>query len=135
MAVALVLHGASVLCLLGIQSPGALAAFVTLFGLGIGGGAVLIPLLVGECFGLLSFGKILGMVMISATLGAAVGPVLTGWIYDVTGAYRIAFLLHIAAFAAAAVAISLLRRPQGTESAAVASEPLAARRDRGGEAA
>ncbi len=113
MVVALFLHGASVLCLLGIQSPGALPAFVALFGLGIGGGAVLVPLLVGEYFGLLSFGKILGMLMISATLGAAVGPVLTGWIYDVTGAYQLAFRLHIAAYAMAAVVISLLRRPQG----------------------
>jgi MFS family permease len=134
MVVPLLLHGASVLCLLGIQSPGALPAFVTLFGLGLGGGAVLIPLLVGECFGLLSFGKILGMVMISATLGAAVGPVLTGWIYDVTGAYQFAFLLHIAAFATAAVVISLLRRPQGMVAPAVTSEPLATAGDRGGEA-
>jgi MFS family permease len=134
MVTALLLHGASVFCLLGIQSPGALLAFVTLFGLGIGGGAVLVPLLVGECFGLLSFGRILGMVMISATLGAAVGPVLTGWIYDVTGVYRFAFLLHIAAFATAALVISLLRRPQGMLAAAGASEPVVATEGRGGEA-
>jgi len=122
---ALLIHGASVFCLLGIQLPGALPAFVTLFGLGIGGGAVLIPLLVGECFGLLSFGRILGMVTISATVGAAVGPVLTGWIYDRTGEYQVAFLLHIAAFSAAAVVISLLRRPPGMLAPAVTGELLA----------
>ena len=134
MVVAMLLHGASVLCLLGIQSPGALPAFVTLFGLGIGGGAVLIPLLVGECFGLLAYGRILGIVMVSATIGAGVGPVLTGWIYDVTGAYQFAFLLHIAAFALAAVVISMLRRPPGMLVPDVTSEPLAVAGGREGEA-
>ena len=83
-----------------------------LFGMGLGGGAVLVPLLIGECFGLRTFGKVLGLVMISATLGAATGPVLTGWIFDVMGSYRLAFMLHIASFTAAAVAIYSLRRPE-----------------------
>jgi MFS family permease len=84
---------------------------VVLFGLGLGGGAVLVPLLVGECFGLRAFGKILGVVMIAATVGSAVGPVVTGRIFDVTGSYSGAFDLHLAAFTAAAVAIFFLRRP------------------------
>jgi MFS family permease len=109
---AFVLQALAVLCLFQIQSPGALPGFVVLFGLGLGGGAVLIPLLVGECFGLRAFGKILGIVMISATVGGAVGPVLTGYIFDVTGSYSLAFQLHVASLTAAAVAVFFLRRPR-----------------------
>lgn len=120
MVCALLIHGASVLCLLTIHTPGALPAFVLLFGMGIGGGAVLVPLLVGECFGLQAFGKVLGLVMASATVGAAVGPVLTGRIYDVSGSYGPAFVLHIVAFAGAAAAARFLRVPETEGKLAVA---------------
>lgn len=49
--------------------------------------------------------------MISATLGAASGPVVTGWIYDVAASYTNAFVLHVVVFAAAAVTVSFVRRP------------------------
>jgi len=71
-----------------------------------------VPLLIGEYFGLRAFGKILGVITISATLGAATGPVLTGRIFDVTGSYDLAFTLHIVAFSAAGVAVYFLRRPK-----------------------
>jgi MFS family permease len=116
---ALVIQALSVLCLLSIHSFGALPAFLILFGMGLGGGAVLIPLLVGECFGLVAFGKILGLVTIPATLGAAAGPVVTGRIFDVTGSYQLAFLLHIASLLAGALVVCFLRLPRtGEESAA-----------------
>jgi MFS family permease len=112
MSAALILHALAVACLFIEHSIGALVTFLILFGMGLGGGAVLIPLLVGEYFGLRTFGTILGLVMISATLGAALGPVVTGRIFDVTGSYHLAFILHVVSFAAAAVAILFLRRPQ-----------------------
>jgi MFS family permease len=108
---ALVLQALAVLCLFRVHSFGALPGFVLLFGMGLGGGAVLIPLLIGECFGLRAFGKVLGVVTISATLGAAAGPVSTGRIFDVTGSYELAFIFHIVSFTAGAVAICFLRRP------------------------
>jgi hypothetical protein len=37
--------------------------------------------------------------------------VLTGRVHDVTGSYRLAFMLHVAAFLAAAAAIRFLPRP------------------------
>jgi len=112
MSSALILQALAVLCLLRVEWSGALPGFLILFGLGLGGGAVLIPLLIGECFGLRAFGKVLGVVMISATLGAATGPVLTGRIFDVMGSYQLAFVLHIVSFTASAIAICLLRRPR-----------------------
>jgi MFS family permease len=117
----LILHALAVLCLMEVDRFGALPGFVVLFGVGIGGSAVLIPLLVGECFGLRDFGKVLGVVTISATLGAATGPVLTGRIFDVTGSYQLAFILHIASFSASAVAIYFLPKPRLAPAAAASS--------------
>jgi MFS family permease len=111
MSAALLLHVLAVLCLFRVHSFGALPGFVFLFGMGIGGGAVLVPLLVGEYFGLRAFGKVLGVITISATLGAAIGPVVTGRIFDVTGSYQLAFVLHVVSFTAGAVAVCFLRRP------------------------
>ncbi len=113
---ALALHIAAILCLLKVPTPGFLAAFVALYGLGLGGGAVMIPLLVGECFGLKSFAKILGVIMIAGTLGAAIGPVLTGRIYDLSGSYNDAFLLHLGAYALAAFALLFLPVPRSARA-------------------
>jgi len=112
MSLGLLAHSLAVLCLFPIDSPTSLTGFVILFGLGLGGCAVLVPLLVGEFFGLQAFGKILGVVTISVTFGAAAGPVLTGRIFDVTGSYHQAFILHIISFTAAAVVIYFIRRPK-----------------------
>jgi MFS family permease len=44
-------------------------------------------------FGLRSHGLIYGVVHVGFTVGAAVGPYLTGYIFDLTGSYRVAFLV------------------------------------------
>lgn len=111
MSLAMILQSLAAFFLFRVDSFGALPVFAILFGMGLGGGAVLIPLLIGECFGLRAFGKVLGLVMISATLGAALGPVLTGRIFDVTGGYTLAFALHIVSFTMAAVVFYCVRRP------------------------
>lgn len=108
LAAGLAISGLGIFVLLSVESFAALPVFVITYGVALGGIAVLFPLLVGECFGLLAYGKILGLIMIAATLGGAAGPVLTGRIYDVTGSYRIAFILHVGAFLAAAAAVYLL---------------------------
>jgi len=112
MSAALLLHTVATAALLGEVSAPAVVLFIVAFGLGIGGGAVVVPLLVGECFGLRSFSKILGVVMISAAFGAATGPVLAGRIFDVTGSYGVAFRINAAVFLVAAALIQFLRRPQ-----------------------
>ena len=111
MALAMFLQAVATLCLFGIHSPLALPAFVIAFGLGLGGLAVTFPLLVGECFGLRAFAKILGVLMIPAMFGGAVGPVLTGRIFDVSGSYTLAFTLHLAAFLIGGCVVAFLRRP------------------------
>lgn len=119
MIIGLLLFSIATLLLFRIRTVGALPAFIVLFGMALGGTAVLTPLLVGEWFGLLAFGKILGLIMISATLGAALGPVLTGRIYDLTGSYHLAFAIHVAAFLLAAIAFLFLPRTPAANGSVV----------------
>ncbi len=112
MLAALLLHAVATLCLFRIGATGALLAFIPIFGIGLGGSAVLFPLLVGEYFGLRAYAQILGFVMLSAALGVAIGPVLTGRIYDVSGGYNPAFAIHLTGFLIASGMMALLGRPR-----------------------
>jgi sugar phosphate permease len=60
--------------------------FVLLYGIG-NGGAVVYPLVLAENFGLRAFSKILGIMGIPLTLGAAVGQMGAARIFDVTESY------------------------------------------------
>ena len=60
-------------------------------------------------------GAILGVITIGTGIGSAVGAWTAGWIHDVTGSYRIAFLLSIASYLAGGIAFWALRRPPGRD--------------------
>ena len=112
-AACFVLEAFAVCTLLAMPLLGAnsLYAFVFLYGLTGGGGLVLAPLIIGECFGLKSLGTIFGMLAIAAVIGGAIGPVLAGVIFDSTGSYYRAFMIFGACEICAAVAISQARSP------------------------
>jgi cyanate permease len=48
---------------------------------------------VAELFGLRSHGLIFGVFAISVSWGGAMGPLLTGYLFDVTNSYQMAFQL------------------------------------------
>lgn len=79
-------------------------------GLSGGGLLPLLGLIFGARFGVASFGRVMGLVMLSLTIGAA-GPLFAGWIYDLTGAYDLAFLCFLALFLPAGIAMRWLRPP------------------------
>jgi MFS family permease len=66
--------------------------------------------LVASLFGLRSHGLILGCIGFGYTIGAALGPLLTGYIFDSTGSYHWALLMCCAA-SLAALAFAFLLRP------------------------
>jgi MFS family permease len=59
-----------------------MVVFVILFSNGFGGSMVLRGSILREYFGRGSFGKLLGILMGSASLGGIVGPTLAGWVFD-----------------------------------------------------
>jgi MFS family permease len=72
-----------------------LVPFVLIFGLSLGAPLVLVPMLVAESLGLKRFGSIGGIAGIFNTIGAFIGPVGAGKIYDVTGSYVPAFEVFV----------------------------------------
>jgi len=64
----------------------------------------------GECLGMRRFATLMGIIGFIATVASALGPIVTGLIFDLTGSYWLPFALCGAMFAAAAV-ISLTIHP------------------------
>jgi MFS family permease len=69
--------------------------FAVIYGFGYGGLSALVSPIIAELFGLGSHGVIMGtVIMFGGTGGMAVGPLLAGHIFDITGSYQLAFLLY-----------------------------------------
>ncbi len=66
--------------------------------------------LVARLFGLKNHGLIYAIIALGFTAGGAVGPLVTGYIYDITESYQIAFLVCIA-FSVVGFVLTVLLRP------------------------
>jgi len=93
------------LLLLGARSGPMLAGFIVLVGIASGTPLVLLPLVFIQSLGLKRLGSVQGVAGVFATMGAAVGPVAAGRIFDVSGSYAIAFGVFAAMWLGAALAI------------------------------
>jgi MFS family permease len=90
--------------------------FVLVWGFSMGGVIALEPLIVAECFGMKSFGVILGMVYVATTVGAASGPPFAGIIFDLTGDYSNAFAVFVVTYALAAILSFLVVPPKAPQA-------------------
>ena len=79
------------LALLVVGTHGLLFAAVAVYGFAHGGLFTVVAPTVAEYFGTRAHGAIFGGIVFFGTLGAAVGPAMAGWIFDVTGSYDYAF--------------------------------------------
>lgn len=70
--------------------------FFFLLGFGNGGIAATCSPLTAEFFGLRSHGIIFGAVGLGYTIGAAMGPLVAGFVYDTTLSYQLAFIVAAA---------------------------------------
>ena len=57
------------------------------------GSFVLFPAVIGDWFGLKFHGSILGLLDLATGIGAAVGPLLAGYIFDSRGSYELAIII------------------------------------------
>ncbi len=81
------------------------------FGTGIGGTFVIMPVLVGRCFGELHFSRIMGLILSGFAVGIIVGIPGAGWIFDRTGSYEWVLITCVAGLLLA-MALVLLIRPE-----------------------
>jgi len=81
------------------------------FGLTWGARGPMITAKTADLFQGRHLGAILGVISIGTGIGAAVGAWASGLIFDLSGSYRLAFLLSIASYLAGCIAFWFLRRP------------------------
>ena len=98
--------------LLNTESVAMMWVSIVVFGFAMGGNVALQPLIVGDFFGLASFGTILGSIVLVAAVGAGMGPLLAGAMYDAFGSYTLAFTIFVVGYAVAVTALILARRPK-----------------------
>ena len=79
------------------------------FGFGHGGYVALISPKIAEIFGIRSHGTIFGLVMLFASLGGGIGPLLGGIMFDLTGSYHLVFVMELVLAAAALILNSNLK--------------------------
>ena len=90
--------------------------FAMIFGFSWGGLASQIPALIGDIFGGRSLGAIMGTLLIGWNIGAAIGPAIGGFMFDVRGNYSMAFAGGAVAMLIVALLAALIRKGMNTES-------------------
>jgi sugar phosphate permease len=91
-------------------SATALSAFPIVFGLGLGGEYMIIPLMAAELFGVRVLGRLLGVILTADGVAEATSPMLIGYLRDHSTSYRQGFSLLIAIALVGIAAIAMLPR-------------------------
>jgi MFS family permease len=98
----------------------AIILFVIGYGSATGTTVTTIPMLMGECLGMRRFATLMGIIGFIATVASALGPVITGLIFDLTGSYWVPFTVCASLFAAAAVVALMVYPASGHDQVPVA---------------
>jgi MFS family permease len=91
--ICLALQALALFFLIGVHSLLMFCILGVVFGIGFGGGTTVRMSMVSEFFGTSSVGMILGLVTTAWSVGGIVGPILAGYIFDISHSYNIAFLI------------------------------------------
>jgi sugar phosphate permease len=92
------------------SSPGAIYLFAIIFGVGLGGDYMIIPLMAAELFGVKVMGRLMGVVLTADGVAEATVPMLVGYIRDHTTTYALGFTVLVGLALMGAIAVSLLPR-------------------------
>lgn len=90
--------------------PGAIPLFLALHGATTAAEDVVIPLIVGQRFGMENLSRVYGLLLLALVPGGTLGPLLAGRIFDVTGSYAGVFSTFIVCNILAVVALVLVVR-------------------------
>lgn len=92
------------------STPGAMYVFAAVFGLGLGGEYLIIPLMAAELFGVKVLGRLLGVILTVDGVAEATCPMLIGYLRDRTGSYSVGFITLICIALLGAFAVASLSR-------------------------
>jgi MFS family permease len=89
-------------------TPNALRVFAFLFGVGLGGDYMIIPLMAAELYGVAIMGRVMGIVLTADSVSESLVPMLVASLRDRTGSYGPGFVVLVTLAAIGAIAVSLL---------------------------
>jgi MFS family permease len=104
------LVAAAIPILLFRQTPLALYIFSAVFGIGLGGDYMIIPLMTAEIFSMGILGRILGVILTADGVAEAASPWFVGRMRDLNGTYFQGFLALVGVALLGALAVSALPR-------------------------
>jgi MFS family permease len=99
---------ASIPILLMPEFSGRIYIFAIIFGIGLGGNYMIIPLMAGDLFGIKALGRTMGIILVADGIAEAVFPMLVGALYGSTKSYVSGFIILITATLIGAIIISFL---------------------------
>ena len=94
------------------QSPAAIYLFAAVFGIGLGGDYMVIPLMTAEIFGVEVLGRLMGVILTASGVAEAASPWMIAKFHDSSGSYVVGFLLLAGLTLAGAIAIAALPNPR-----------------------
>lgn len=106
------LVAASIPLLFFAGTPGAIYLFAIIFGIGLGGDYMIIPLMAAELFGVKIMGRLMGVILTADGVAEATVPMLVGNLRDQTASYTVGFSVLIGLALLGAVAIACLPKPE-----------------------
>jgi sugar phosphate permease len=102
---------ASIPLFIAAPGPGTIRLAALVFGIGLGGDYMIIPLMAADLFGLRLMGRVMGIVLTADGVAEAVVPMAVATLRDRGGSYGPGFGLLVALAVVGALAVVLLPRP------------------------
>jgi len=102
------------------SSSGVMYLFAIIFGIGLGGEYLIIPLIAAELFGVKALGRLMGIIVTVDGVAEALLPFAIADFRDRMGNYRLGFITLIVIALVGAVAVSLLPRRPGSQAGVLA---------------
>lgn len=90
------------------EFSGRIYIFAVIFGIGLGGDYMIIPLMAGDLFGVKALGRTMGIILVADGIAEAVFPMLVGAFYDVSKSYYTSFIVLIVLAIIGAAIVSFL---------------------------
>ena len=93
-------------------TPATLKICAFLFGIGLGGDYMIIPLMAAELYGVAILGRVMGIVLTADSVSESLVPMFVASTRDQTGSYQSGFLVLVVLAAIGALAVALLPRSE-----------------------
>ena len=105
------------------EFPGRVYIFAVIFGIGLGGDYMIIPLMAGDLFGVKALGRTMGIILVADGIAESLFPMLLGVLYnDAAKSYAVGFIVLICVAVTGAIIVSFLPKPVKTSELNTASE-------------